>query len=102
MKQPDIVYEQHTMRFPFSYLIFGKNFEMTCNVAFGYTEGGDGDYRVKVESITGTTTEDEVEYDMTYLTEDMDSMYAGFIIACIIQNKKYWDFETVDKEWWSN
>lgn len=99
MKQPEIKYETHTLRFPFANVIFGRTFQMPCDVLFEYSENEEG-FRVNITSLTGTT-EDGTEYDLLYLTEDDESLYAEFIVACILSNKQYWNFDnTGEKEWW--
>jgi hypothetical protein len=73
---------------------------MPCDVVFEYAETEDDNFRIKVKSLTGTS-EDGTTYDLLYLTEDEDSMYSMFIIACVIENKQYWDHKLKgDKEWW--
>jgi hypothetical protein len=100
MKQPDVKYETHTLRFPFAQMIFGRAFEMPCEMLFEYSENEDGGIRLKVTSLTGRS-EDGTEYDLMYLTDDDDSMYSQFIVACVVSNKHYWDYESEgDEEWW--
>lgn len=100
MKQPEIKYETHTLRFPFAQTIFGKTFEMPCEILFEYAENEEGEMRLKVSSLTGTS-EDGTTYDLMYLTDDDDSMYSQFIVACVVSNKRYWDFESEgNEEWW--
>jgi hypothetical protein len=100
MRAPEIQYETHTMRFPFTQILFGKSFEMPCEVVFEYTETDDKNFRIKVKSLIGTT-EEGLTYDLMYLTEDEDSMYSEFIITGIIRNKPQWGVgPTGGVEWW--
>ena len=98
MQQPVIKYNTHTFRFPFANVIFGRVFEIPCTVLFEYADAEEG-FRVNIKSLTGTA-EDGTEYDLLYLTEDDDAMYSQFIVACIYENKRYWDFEKENEEWW--
>lgn len=98
MKQPEVKYETYSFRFPFAHVIFGKVFQMPCEVLFEYSENDKGEMRLEVKSLTGRS-ESGVEYDMLYLTDDDDSEYAEFIVACITQNKHYWN-HSGEEEWW--
>lgn len=99
MKQPELKYETHTFRFPYATVIFGKVFQMPCAVLFEYAETEEGEMRLKVKSMTGMS-DDGLEYDLIYLTDDEDSLYSEFIVACILENKQHWDFTGDTKEWW--
>ena len=98
MKQPEIKYEVHTLRFPFAYVIFGKVFQMPCEVLFEFSENEDGEMRLVVKSLTGKS-EDGTDYDLIYLTDDDDSLYSTFIVTCIVNNKQYWNYSG-EQEWW--
>lgn len=100
-KQPELVYEKHLLRFPMTHVIFGKSFQMLCEVLFEYTETDDGNFRIKVNSLTGVVS-DGTAYDIMYLTEDEDSMYASFILVCIHKNKAQWNLKPDggEREWW--
>jgi hypothetical protein len=99
LKQPEIRYETHTLRFPFANVIFGRVFQIPCDVLFEYSESEEG-FRVNITSLTGKA-EDGTEYDLLYLTEDDDSLYSEFIVGCILDNKSYWNYESPDgKDWW--
>ncbi len=99
--KPEIKYETHTFRFPYATVIFGKVFQVPCEVLFEYCETEEGGIRLKVESLTGMS-EDGTKYDMKFLTDDEDSAYSEFIVACIIANKQHWDFISGEKEWWEH
>jgi hypothetical protein len=100
MKQPEVMYKIHSLRFPFAQVIFGKVFQMPCEMLFDFAENEEGGLRLKVLSLTGMS-EDGTEYDLMYLTEDDDSMYSQFIVAAVISNQQYWDYESEgDEEWW--
>lgn len=98
MKQPEIKFNTHSLRFPYAHVIFGKVFEMPCDVLFEYSES-EGQYRIKVTSLVGTA-DDGTVFDLKYLTDDDDSMYSEFIVSCILGNKSRWDFDSGEKEWW--
>lgn len=97
-KSPKINYETHTLRFPYANVIFGRVFEMPCTVVFEHSESED-QFRINIKSLVGTG-EDGTIYDLMYLTEEEESQYAEFIIACIVNNKQKWDLELGEKEWW--
>ena len=101
MQQPELVYETYNLRFPYAQVIFGRTFQMICEVLFEYAEGEDGNFRIKIKSLTGTT-EDGTSYDLMYLTEDEESMYANFILVCVHMNKEHWNFnpDKGELEWW--
>lgn len=99
MKQPEIKHELYTLRFPFAHVIFGRPFQMPCEVLFEYSENTAGEMRLVVKSITGKS-ENGTEYDLIYLTEDDTSEYAEFIVACIVSNKQFWNYNAENGEWW--
>jgi hypothetical protein len=99
LKQPEIKYETHSLRFPYTTIIFGRSFQMPCEVLFEYAENEDGEMRLIVKSLTGKS-EDGMEYDLSYLTDDDDMPYSDFIVACIIRNKQYWNYNAENQEWW--
>ncbi len=98
MKAPEVKYTTHTFRFPYAHVIFGRTFEMPCSVVFEYADIEDGNFRIKISSLTGTA--DGTEYDLLYLTEDDESLYASFILACIVGNKQYWNYDNETQDWW--
>lgn len=93
-------YELHNFHFPFSNLIFGKNFPMVCEVLFEYAQDEENRSLVRVKSLIGRDQDGRIS-DLSYLTEDTSSRYSMFIIGSIVKNKWYWDYQPIgDKEWW--
>ncbi len=98
MKAPEVTYDTFGFRFPYAQVFFGRSFPMVCEAMLQYSEAEDGNIRIKVTSLTGKGCDGNV-YDLLYLTDDEDSMYAHFLIGCILRNKDYWNYEG-DTEWW--
>lgn len=93
-------YELHNFRFPFNNLIFGKSFPMVCEVLFEYAQDQEERALVRIKSLIGRDEDNKI-FDLSYLTEDINSRYAMFIIGSIVRNKRYWDYEPIgDNEWW--
>jgi len=95
---PNYDLEPHTIRMPYSSLVFGRNFEIPLECVFGYSGDLKSTHAIEIKSIT-SKGDNGLNYDMMYLVEEDEGELTKHIITCILNNHKNWD---TGEDWWSN
>ena len=96
-KEPVAILKTHTLRIPYSFIVFGKTFEMPLECVFGYSGDLVNNHNVEILSLT-SKNEEGLMFDMSYLIEDEEDALTTHIISCIVSNSSHWNHDT---SWWS-
>ena len=96
-KEPELEFETHTLSIPYATIIFGKVYNMPLECVFEYAGDLKKDtHLIEVVSLTGKD-DAGMDYDMSFLVEEAESLWTADILAAILKNHSQWDG---DAAWW--
>lgn len=99
MSTPVIKEEKHFLYFPYSQILFGKNFKVVGLAEFSLQENKD-EVNFTVDTLTGTDDAGNI-LDMTFLLED--ERLVDTLVSSIEGNRENWSIKPKnenDTYWW--